>query len=161
MAEPVPFWTSWTTTTRDRILLFRGAISTGFFEFSAVILLMQFFCVIWKGVGSVKSLGREKCSPNSMTIHDRLFAVPFWRPLLDFAEFFSGKKEAHKHKLVCPVGLGTTPGQTRAFSFFYTVEALPGTNPVCPWDNPGDEGRHRKFMWEKFMCLFRSLFSFP
>ena len=32
-----------------------------------------------------------------------------------------------------------------------------GTNPVCPWDKPGDEGRHRKFMWKKFMCLFRSL----
>ena len=21
---------------------------------------------------------------------------------------------------------------------------VPGTNPVCPWDSPGDEGRHRK-----------------
>ena len=36
---------------------------------------------------------------------------------------------------------------------------VPGTNPVCPRDNPGDEGRHRKFKWKKFMCLFRSLFS--
>ena len=34
---------------------------------------------------------------------------------------------------------------------------VPGTNPVCPRDNPGDEGRHRKFMWKQFMCLFRSL----
>ena len=23
---------------------------------------------------------------------------------------------------------------------------VPGTNPVCPRDNPGDKGRHRKFM---------------
>ena len=34
---------------------------------------------------------------------------------------------------------------------------VPGTNPVCPWDNPGDERRHRKFMSKKFMCLFRLL----
>ena len=37
-------------------------------------------------------------------------------------------------------------GQTRVFSLFYTVEAVWRTNLVCPWDNPGDEGRHRKFM---------------
>ena len=76
---------------------------------------------------------------------------------------YSDKKKAHKHKLFCPVGLGTTPGlsrgfhrvcpwdkpgenlgQTRVFSLFYTVEAR--FRRVCPWDNPGDEGRHRKFM---------------
>ena len=98
---------------------------------------------------------------------------------LAFVELISGKKKAHKHRLFCPVGLGTTPGlsrgfhrvcpweksgenlgQTRAFSLFYTVETrfpgfVPGTNPVCPWDSPGDEGRHRKFM-----CLFRSLLFF-
>ena len=30
-------------------------------------------------------------------------------------------------------------GQTQVFSLFYTMEAqfVPGTNPVCPWDNPG------------------------
>ena len=66
----------------------------------------------------------------------------------------SGKKKTHKHKLFCPVGLGTTPGlsrgfhrvcpwdksgenlgQTRVFSLFYTVEAR--FHRVCPWDKPG------------------------
>ena len=66
----------------------------------------------------------------------------------------SGKKKAHKHKLFCPVGLGTTPGlsrgfhrvcpwdksgenlgETRVFSLFYTVEAR--FHRVCPWDKPG------------------------
>ena len=66
----------------------------------------------------------------------------------------SGKKKADKHKLFCPVGLGTTPGlsrgfhrvcpwdksgenlgQTRVFSLFYTVEAR--QTRVCPWDKPG------------------------
>ena len=71
----------------------------------------------------------------------------------------SGKKKAHKHKHFGPVALGTTPGssqgQIRAFSIFYTIEAqfVPGTNLVCPWDNPGDEGRHKEFMCLKFMCL--------
>ena len=37
----------------------------------------------------------------------------------------SGKKQAHKHKLFCPVGLGTTPGLSRGF------------HRVCPWDKPG------------------------
>ena len=82
----------------------------------------------------------------------------------------SGKKKAHKHKLFCPVGLGTTPGLSRGFHRVcpwdkpgenlgqtrvspYSTQwkpdftgFVPGTNPVCPWDNPGDEGRHRKFM---------------
>ena len=31
---------------------------------------------------------------------------------------------------------------------------VPGTNPVCPWDNPGDEGRHRKFMRIKVYVPF-------
>ena len=63
------------------------------------------------------------------------------------------KKKAHNHKLFGPVGLGTTPdlsqGQTQVFSFFHTLEArsVPGTNPVCPWDKPGVEGRHTKFMF--------------
>ena len=30
---------------------------------------------------------------------------------------------------------------------------VPGTNPVCPWDNPGDEGRHRKFC-DRSLCAF-------
>ena len=66
----------------------------------------------------------------------------------------SGKKKAHKHKLFCPVGLGTTLGlcrgfqrvcpwdksgenlgQARVFSLFYTVEAR--FHWVCPWDKPG------------------------
>ena len=82
----------------------------------------------------------------------------------------SGKRKAHKQKLFCPVGLGTTPGLSRDFTGFvpgrnpvktwdkpwfspYFTQwkpdftgFVPGTNPVCPWDNPGDEGRHRKFM---------------
>ena len=33
------------------------------------------------------------------------------------------------------------------FSLFYTVETrFHRVNRVCPWDNRGDEGRHRKFM---------------
>ena len=69
---------------------------------------------------------------------------------------------AHKHKLFGPVALGMSPGmsqgqtgqsglvpgQTQVFSLFYTTEAqfVPGTNPLCPWDNLGDEGRHEEFM---------------
>ena len=44
----------------------------------------------------------------------------------------SGKKKAHKHKLFCPVGLGTPrvcPGDFTGF--------VPGTNPVKTWDTPG------------------------
>ena len=26
------------------------------------------------------------------------------------------------------------------------TQLVPGTNPVWPWDNPGDEGRQKKFM---------------
>ena len=37
----------------------------------------------------------------------------------------SGKKKAHKHKLFCPVGLGTTPGLSQGF------------RRVCPWDKTG------------------------
>ena len=82
----------------------------------------------------------------------------------------SGKKKAHKHKLFCLVGLGTTPGLSRGFHRVYPWDKfgenldkpgfspfftqwkpdftgfVPGTNPACPWDKPGDEGRHRKFM---------------
>ena len=100
-------------------------------------------------------------------------------PLENFG--FAGKKKAHKHKLFCPVGLGTTPGLSRDFTGFvpgtnpvktwdkpgyspYFAQWKPdftgtvsGTNPVCPCDSPGDEGRHRKFMRKEFMCLFRSL----
>ena len=74
---------------------------------------------------------------------------------------FSGKKKAHKHKLFCPVGLGTTPGmsrgfhwvrtwdksgenlgQTRVFSLLYTVEAR--FHRVCPWDKPSlSQGQSR------------------
>ena len=46
----------------------------------------------------------------------------------------SGKKKAHKHKLFCPVGLGTTPGLSRGFHW------------VCPWDKPGENlGQTRVF----------------
>ena len=87
-----------------------------------------------------------------------------------FGSLLSGKKKAHKHKLFCPVGLGTTPGLSGDFTGFvpgtspvktwdkpgfsaYSTQRkpdftgfVPGTNPVCPWDNAGDEGRHRKCM---------------
>ena len=104
--------------------------------------------------------------------------------LLEFGRWKSGKKKAHKHKLFCPVGLGTTPGLSRGFHrFVHGINSVktwdkagfspyftqwkpgkpgfvPGTSRVCPWDKPGAEGRHRKFMWQNFMCLFRSLGSF-
>ena len=63
----------------------------------------------------------------------------------------------------CIVSRGAFGGQTRVFSLFYTVEgpANPGLSQgqtrVCPLGKPGAEGRHRKFMSKKFMCLFRSL----
>ena len=84
-----------------------------------------------------------------------LSANPFSKPpkfalLLQYIR----QEKAHKHKLFCPVGLGTTPGlsrgfhrvcpwdkpgenlgQTRVFSLFYTVEAR--FHRVCPWDKPG------------------------
>ena len=62
--------------------------------------------------------------------------------------------------LICPWDkfgeiLGTNPG---FFSLFYTAEAR--RTRVCPWDKPGAEGRHRKFMWKRFMTtFFRSLFK--
>ena len=88
---------------------------------------------------------------------------------------FSGKKKAHKSIIffvrlvlgwprVCPRDftglcswdkLGENLGQTWVFTLFCTVEAR--QTRVCPWDKPGAEGRHRKFMWKKCMCLFRSL----
>ena len=64
-------------------------------------------------------------------------------------------------------GLGTTPdcprdkagyapvtnwacprGQAQVFFLFYAVEVqfVPGTNPVCSWDNSRDKGRQKKFM---------------
>ena len=61
---------------------------------------------------------------------------------------------------------GTNPEKTSdkaGFSPYFTqwkpnfTGFVPGTNPVCPWDNPGDEGRRRKFTWKRFMCLFRAL----
>ena len=75
---------------------------------------------------------------------------------------------------------GFVPGQTQGQTQGQT-RWKPGTNPCFPlmlhsgspanpglslgqtrgrpWDKPGDEARHRKFMWKKFMCLFRSLFT--
>ena len=65
----------------------------------------------------------------------------------------SGKKKAHKHKLFGPVALGTIPGmslgQNQGFLLLFSLRKpgiVPGTNPVCFWDNPGDEGRHKKFL---------------
>ena len=85
----------------------------------------------------------------------------------------SGKKKAHKHKLlvrlllghpgnvpgtnrVCPRDkVGLSQGQTQVFSFLYTVEAqfVPGTNPVCPRDIPGTTGG-RKSLCVKSLCAF-------
>ena len=41
-----------------------------------------------------------------------------------------------KYKWFGPVALGTTP----VCSLVYTMEAqfVPGTNPVCRWDNPSE-----------------------
>ena len=90
--------------------------------------------------------------------------------LLSVLRLVSGKKKAHKHKLfvrlvlgrprVCPgdfTGLvpGTNPVKTcdkPGSSPYFTQRKpgkpgfVPGTSPVCPWDNNEDEGRHRKFM---------------
>ena len=81
-----------------------------------------------------------------------------------FSTQVSGKKKAHKDKFFCLVGLGTTPGLSRGFhlvcqpgtnpGFLLILHSgspakpgfVPGTNPVRPRDNPGDEGGHRKFM---------------
>ena len=66
------------------------------------------------------------------------------------------------------VGLGTTPGLSRGFHRVCPWDKIrwkPGTHPgfllvlrsgspANPWDKPGAEGRHREFMWKKFMCLF-------
>ena len=78
---------------------------------------------------------------------------------------FSGKKKAHKHKLFGPVALGTTPGLSLGpthfvpgtnpgFLLIYTMEAqfVPGTHPVCPWDNPGDEGGRK--LCVRSLCAF-------
>ena len=42
-------------------------------------------------------------------------------------------------------------GQNPGFSLFYTIEAqfVPGANPVCHWDNLGDEGRQKEFIWAR------------
>ena len=45
------------------------------------------------------------------------------------SHLFSGKKKAHKHKLFCPVGLGTTPGLSRGFR---------------PWDKSGENLGHTR-----------------
>ena len=45
-----------------------------------------------------------------------------------------------------------TPGmswrQTQVVSLFYTMEAefVPGTNPACPWDNPGTKGSRKSLL---------------
>ena len=41
------------------------------------------------------------------------------------------KKKAHKHKLLGPVALGTTPGMSQEQTGF-----VPGTNSLCPKDKP-------------------------
>ena len=70
-----------------------------------------------------------------------------------FIQGKSGKKRAHKHKLFGLAAVGTTPGmsqgQAQILSLLYTMEAQfgPWTNPVWPWDIPGDEGQHKEFMF--------------
>ena len=89
------------------------------------------------------------------------------------------KKKAHKHKLFCPVGLGTNPGlsqgyhracpwdksgenlgQTRVFSLFYTVEArfhrvcpFLGQTGFVPGTIPGTKGGTES-LCEKSLCAF-------
>ena len=95
------------------------------------------------------------------------------------SSFFSGKKKAHKHNFFCPVGLGTTPGlsqgfhrtnpvktwDTPGFSSYFShwkpdfTGLVPGTNPVCFWGNPGDEGRHCS-VYVKIIYVPLSLASF-
>ena len=41
------------------------------------------------------------------------------------------KQRAHKHKLLGPVAIGTTPGLSLGQTRF-----VPGTNPLCPRDKP-------------------------
>ena len=86
--------------------------------------------------------------------------------LLQWISLFSGKKQAHKHKLFGPVALGTSrecpgdkPGLSPAQSVF-----VPGTNPgflltlhsgspVCPGDIPGTKSG-RKSLCVKSLCAF-------
>ena len=101
-------------------------------------------------------------------LQDKEATVTVLTPLALLVVIQAGKK-AHRHKLFGPVALGTTPGlsqgQTEAFSLgqthfvpgtnplflllFYTMEAqfVAVTSPVCPWDNLGDEGRHKEFTY--------------
>ena len=62
----------------------------------------------------------------------------------------SGKKMAHKHKLFGPDGLGTNPGFLK---MFHT------RSPVWPWDKPKSKGSKKRFKFQMFMCLCRSLWK--
>ena len=64
--------------------------------------------------------------------HDA-FAAPLTCPHTKYTfDQASGKKKAHKHKLFCLVGLGTTPGLSRRF------------HRVCPWDKSGENLGHTR-----------------
>ena len=54
---------------------------------------------------------------------------------------------------------GFVPGTNPGFLIFLHNgrPVFPGTNPACPWDNPGGEGQRKELTCSKFMCLFRSL----
>ena len=85
----------------------------------------------------------------------------------------SGKKKAHKHKLFGPVPLGRprecptdkpglSLGQAHIFRGTtwvspYFAQWKPSLSQGQTQGNPGDEGRQRKFMCSKFMCLVPSL----
>ena len=77
----------------------------------------------------------------------------------------SGKKKAHKHKLFCPVGLGTSPGLSLG-----QIRWKSGTNPGFRLilhngspANPGlSQGRRvaqKVYVKKSFMCLFGPLVS--
>ena len=58
----------------------------------------------------------------------------------------SGKRKAHKHKLFCPVGLGTTPGLSDPGFVLILHSGIPGTIP-------GTKGGTES-LCEKSSCAF-------
>ena len=73
--------------------------------------------------------------------------------------FCSGKKKAHKHIIVGPVALGTTPGmsqgQTLVFSLFYTMEVslYLGQTQFVPGTISGTKGGTKSWC-VKSLCAF-------
>ena len=58
------------------------------------------------------------------------------------------------NELFGPVALGKAPGLSQVFLLiFYTMEPqfVPGTNPVCPWDNPGTKGGKKVYVLKVYV----------